>query len=110
MGITCYTTRTLHYLSQVTRYTIYLSQVTRYTIYLSQVTRYTFYLSQVSNRGNMCVWPGSHRKIHPLTRSPDGAVRRGNGGYTNADGPLPDLGPPTQVAWLTPTLALTPNP
>ena len=54
----------------------------------------------------MCVWPGSHRKIHPLTRSPDGAVQRGNGGYTNADGPLPDLGPPTQVARLNPN----PNP
>ena len=53
---------------------------------------------------------GSHRKIHPLTRSPDGAVQRGNGGYTNADGPLPDLGPPTQVARLTLTLALTPYP
>ena len=27
---------------------------------------------QVSNRGNMCVWPGSHHKIHALTRrSPD---------------------------------------
>ena len=51
----------------------------------------------VRNRGNLCVWPGSHHKIHPLTRSPDGAVMRGNGGYTNADGPLPDLGPPTQL-------------
>jgi hypothetical protein len=45
----------------------------------------------------MCVWPGSHHKIHPWTRSPDGAVQRGNGGFTNADGPLPDLGPPTQL-------------
>jgi len=35
--------------------------------------------------------------IHPLMRSPDGAVLRENGGYSDADGPLPDLGPPTQV-------------
>ena len=48
---------------------------------------------QVENRGNLCFWPGSHRVIHPLMRSPDGAVLRENGGYSDADGPLPDLGP-----------------
>ena len=42
------------------------------------------------NRGNLCLWPRSHHAIHPLMRSPDGAVLRANGGYTDADGaPLP---------------------
>ena len=51
----------------------------------------------VANRGNLCVWPGSHHVIHPLMRSPDGAVRRANGGYSDSDGPLPDLGAPAQL-------------
>ena len=38
------------------------------------------------NRGNLCLWPRSHHAIHPLMRSPDGAVLRANGGYTDADG------------------------
>ena len=53
--------------------------------------------NQVRNRGNLCLWKGSHHVIHPLMRSPDGAVLRENGGYSDTDGPLPDLGPPTQV-------------
>ena len=53
--------------------------------------------NQVGNRGNLCLWPGSHHVIHPLMRSPDGAVRRENGGYSDTDGPLPDLGPPKQL-------------
>ncbi len=53
--------------------------------------------NQTENRGNLCVWPQSHRVIHPLMRSPDGAVRRKNGGYSDRDGALPDLGPPKQL-------------
>ena len=37
----------------------------------------------VPNTGNLCVWPGSHKKIHPLMRWPDGKTRRANGGYSD---------------------------
>lgn len=51
----------------------------------------------IPNIGNLCVWPGSHLRIHRWMRHPDGKVIRSNGGYSDSDGPLPNLGPPTQL-------------
>ena len=68
--------------------------------------------------GNLCVWPRSHLHIHHWMRHPDGKMARpkvsspvgaardsaekeGDGtvdiGYSDCDGPLPDMGPPLQL-------------
>ena len=50
----------------------------------------------VENRGNLCVWPGSHRWCHQHMRHPDGKIKR-KYGWSNSDGPLPPLGSPVQL-------------
>lgn len=50
-----------------------------------------------TGQGNLCVWPGSHLRVHRMMRPVDGKVRRANGGYSDADGPLPDLGSPVEL-------------
>lgn len=52
------------------------------------------------DNGNLCVWPRSHLHVHHWMRHPDGKIARpasGGTGWSDSDGPLPDLGPPLQM-------------